>query len=107
MGEDLKNMDATERLLVQRIIAGIIDSPSVYMGGPRHQAMKKAERIIQQLEIGDRLFSTVCDHHAWMTFRMHGIYCPDCYTIIKTKKELDEGLARENADRNSAEPERE
>jgi hypothetical protein len=36
--------------IIQRIIGSIIDSPSVYMGGPSHNSMRKAERIIEALK---------------------------------------------------------
>lgn len=75
-------MDAAERLLVQRQIASILDGPSLYMGGPSRQNMQKAEKIIEALERGERLVSTTCDHDGWMTYRMHGTYCPDCGTDL-------------------------
>ena len=78
-------MDETEKLLVQRQIASIIDSPSVYMGGPSHNAMKKAERIIKVLEAGKRLKSTECDHSAWKDFKQHGTRCPKCGTILQNR----------------------
>lgn len=82
-------MDDTERALVQRTIASIIDHPSVYMGGPSPNAMRKAERIIASLERGDRLVSTTCDHHGWMTWKMHGACCPDCGTRIHDKQPVE------------------
>lgn len=78
-------LNETERLLVQRGIASIIDWPSVYMGGPSLQAMKKADRIIEDLERGKRLVSTTCDHSAWKCYRSHGLYCPDCGTVLPDK----------------------
>lgn len=33
-----------------RMIASTIDHPSVYMGGPSHNSMRKAERIIKNLK---------------------------------------------------------
>jgi hypothetical protein len=79
-------MDATERLLVQRGIAAEIDYPSVFMGGPSHHAMRKAGRIIANLERAERLVSTTCDHHGWMTWKQHGATCPDCGTLIHDKE---------------------
>lgn len=76
-----------ERLLVQRQIASIIDHPSVFMGGPSRQSMQKADRIIAALERGERIVSTTCDHDGWMTYRMHGTYCPDCGTILDKSPE--------------------
>ena len=78
-------MDETERLLIQRQIASVIDSPSVYMGGPSRNAMKKAESIIKMLEAGKRLKSTECDHSAWKDFKQHGTRCPNCETILQNK----------------------
>jgi len=79
-------MDETEHLLVQRIIGSIIDHPNVYMGGPTRYSMRKAEAIIQALEIGKRLVSTTCDHRAWVRSTTHvekrGTYCPDCDTLL-------------------------
>ena len=67
-----------ERLLVQRQIAGILDHPSVYVGGPSRQSMEKAGRVIAMLERSERIVSTTCEHAGWTTYRQHGTYCPDC-----------------------------
>ena len=37
-------------LIIQRRMASIMDSPSLYMDGPSHGNMKKAEKIIQFLK---------------------------------------------------------
>ena len=37
-------------IILCRMIAGQIDSPSVYMGGPSPGSMKKAQRIIDMLK---------------------------------------------------------
>lgn len=74
----MADMDASERLLVQRQIASQIDYPSVYMGGPSHGAMKKAERIVASLEAAHRLRATICGHGSWESYKRHGIYCPTC-----------------------------
>lgn len=37
-------------IILQRMIASKIDYPSVYMGGPSHNTMRKAERIIKILK---------------------------------------------------------
>lgn len=37
--------------IMRRVIASILDSPSVYMGGPSHQNLRKADRIIEYLAI--------------------------------------------------------
>jgi hypothetical protein len=81
-------MTDQERVTVQRQIASILDHPSVYMGGPSRRSMAKAHDIIVALERGERLVPTMCDHHGWMTYRMHGTYCPDCGTNLhKTQEE--------------------
>jgi len=71
-------MDAAERLLVQRRIAAQIDYPSVYMGGPSPRAMKIAEKIIVGLEKAYRIRATTCGHGSWESYTQHGIYCPTC-----------------------------
>lgn len=75
-------LDEKERLLVQRSIAALIDSPSVFMGGPSKNSMNKADRIIRELEHGKRLVPTTCDHTGWKNYRQNGTYCPDCGTIL-------------------------
>jgi len=84
-------MDAGERLLVQRLIAECIDHPSVYMGGPSRNAMRKADDIIGMLDRGRRLVPTRCDHSAWKDCRTHGSYCPDCMTILHAENRKEEG----------------
>lgn len=37
-------------IIIQRIMAGIMDSPSVYMSGPSPGNMKRAQRIIDFLK---------------------------------------------------------
>lgn len=74
----MPDMDARERLLVQRKIASQIDYPSVYMGGPSPSAMKKADRIIEGLERAFRIRATTCGHGSWESYKRHGIYCPTC-----------------------------
>lgn len=76
------NIDGAERLLVQRIIASLIDSPSVYMGGPSPASMKKADRIIAELEQSYRIHHTKCGHGTWRSYREHGTYCPTCGTLL-------------------------
>lgn len=71
-------MDGDERLLVQRQIAGIIDYPSVYIGGPSNGAMRKADKILMVLENGHRLHGTKCGHATWQSYRQHGTHCPTC-----------------------------
>lgn len=79
-------MDEAERLLVQRGNAAIIDHPSLYMGGPSRNSMRKANSVIDALLAAKRLVSTTCDHQAWVksTTPIHhrGIYCPACNTIL-------------------------
>ena len=87
------SMNEAERLLIQRLIAAIIDHPSVYMGGPSRNSMRKAENIIESLERGKRLVPTTCDHRGWVRLELpvkhRGTYCPDCGSIIP-----DDELAR-------------
>lgn len=91
MADEAKPMPDDERLLVQRQIASILDFPSVYMGGPSRSAMDRAARVIACLERGERLFSTLCVHHGWMTYKAHGVYCPDCGTKLgDTQAEVEE-----------------
>lgn len=40
----------TKREVLQRHIAASLDHPSVYMGGPSKQNMRKAERLIEWME---------------------------------------------------------
>jgi hypothetical protein len=76
--EPMDQMGDAERLLVQRQIASLIDSPSVYMGGPSPRAMKIAGRIIDELESSFRLRGTRCGHGSWENYHQHGTYCPTC-----------------------------
>jgi hypothetical protein len=39
-----------KREYIRRVIGSILDHPSVYMGGPSHGSLKKADRIIDYLE---------------------------------------------------------
>jgi len=82
----------SEYLIIKRGIAAIIDHPSVYMGGPSHNSMRKAASIIEALERSKRLVSTTCDHRAWADsstpISHRGIYCPACSTIL-TSKEME------------------
>ena len=74
-----------ERLLVQRVIASCIDHPSVYMGGPSRNSMRKAETIVEYLERSKRLVQTTCNHSGWASFKRDGIVCPDCDTLLPEK----------------------
>jgi hypothetical protein len=76
-------MDETEQLIVQRGIAAILDSPSVYMGGPSQMSLKKAKAIVDMLMREQRLVATTCDHSAWKSLDMHGSACPTCGTVFK------------------------
>ena len=42
-------------IILCRMIAGQIDYPSLYMGGPSYTSMRKAERIIDMLKKADLL----------------------------------------------------
>ena len=67
-----------ERLLIQRGIAATIDHPSVYMGGPSRDSLRKAAAIIEVLERAGRLVPATCDHSAWRSAKEHGTCCPTC-----------------------------
>lgn len=41
---------AMDQKVVQRRIASLLDSPSVYMGGPSHGSLKRAGRIVEWME---------------------------------------------------------
>ena len=71
-------MSPEERLIVQRRIASILDYPSLYMGGPSHGSMRKADNIIKELEQSKRLVPTTCNHSAWNSYKDHGTCCPTC-----------------------------
>lgn len=43
-------MDDAAKYLLRQRIASIIDFPSVYMGGPSQQSVRKAIKIIEALE---------------------------------------------------------
>lgn len=63
---------------MQRTIACILDHPSVYMGGPSPNSMRKADRILMSLENSHRLHSTKCGHGTWESYKQHGTCCPTC-----------------------------
>lgn len=84
-------IDGEERLLVQRSIASLIDSPSVYMGGPSPASMKRADRIIAWLEESHRLHFTKCAHGTWRSYHEHGTYCPTCGTNLNKSSEAPNG----------------
>jgi hypothetical protein len=78
-------MDEAEQLLVQRGIASILDSPSVYMGGPSPMSLRKAKMIVDMLMREQRLVATTCDHTTWESLDMHGAACPTCGTIFRDR----------------------
>jgi len=43
-------MDDAAKYLLRQRIASILDHPSVYMGGPSQQSLRKAIRIIEALD---------------------------------------------------------
>ena len=45
----------TKREVLQRTLASILDHPSVYMGGPSHGSMRRAARIVDELEAGGHI----------------------------------------------------
>jgi hypothetical protein len=86
------DMTETERTLVVRQIASIIDSPSVYMGGPSPSSTKKAERIVSNLEAAFRLTASKCGHGSWESYRQHGIYCPTCGMAFRAPENDHENI---------------
>ena len=79
-------MDEDERALVIAQIAGYLDFPSVFMGGPSRPSLRKAKDIVDILERGRRLVATTCDHSDYGSYREHGIYCPRCGLQIMEPK---------------------
>jgi len=49
-------VDDAERYLLRQQIASILDHPSVFMGGPSPQSVRKAIRIIQAMTDAFELF---------------------------------------------------
>jgi hypothetical protein len=47
------------QLALRQTIAGILDMPSVFMGGPSRQNLKKADRIIETLRSDRRLMEAL------------------------------------------------
>lgn len=66
-----------EREYVRRVIARMLDCPSVYMGGPSQNNLRRAGRIMDELERQGRLVTTRCTHDEYDA-AMHGIACPAC-----------------------------
>ena len=75
-----------ERDLVIAQIAGSLDFPSVFMGGPSRPSLRKAKAIVDMLERSQRLVATTCDHSDYGNYREHGIYCPRCGLRIMEPK---------------------
>lgn len=71
-------MMAEEAEYVRRIIATCIDHPSVYMGGPSQNSLRKAGMIMDELDRGGRLQPATCDHAEWESYKLHGTHCPTC-----------------------------
>ena len=80
-------MTPEESEYVQRVIAGIIDLPSLYMGGPSADSMRKAAAIMDTLDASYRLIPTACTHDAWDD--TIGTSCPTC-GMIMNKSDLPE-----------------
>ena len=76
-------MDEDERALVIAQIAGSLDFPSVYMGGPSHHSLRTARGIVDMLERSQRLVPTTCDHSAYGSYKEHGVFCPRCGMKIR------------------------
>lgn len=47
-------------LALRQTIAGILDKPSVYMGGPSRQNLKRADEIIAALRRDGQLLGQLC-----------------------------------------------
>lgn len=47
------------QLALRQTIAGVLDHPSVYMGGPSQQNLRKADRIIERLRSDSRLMEAL------------------------------------------------
>ena len=75
-----------ERDLVIAQIAGSLDFPNVFMGGPSRPSLRKAKDIVDMLEHSRRLVATTCDHSDYGSYREHGIYCPRCGLQIMEPK---------------------
>lgn len=67
-----------ERARVRSQIASIIDRPSVFMGGPSQNSLRKADQIMDALYAAGRLVEASCQHEQWADYRQHGAYCPTC-----------------------------
>jgi hypothetical protein len=76
-------MQAEERDLIVQQIAGILDHPSVYMGGPSHHSLRTARGIVNMLERSQRLVPTTCDHSNYGSYKQHGVFCPRCGLKIR------------------------
>lgn len=74
----------------KRMIACILDSPSVFMCGPSQNSLRRAGLIMDALEHSGRLVPTTCTHDAWDE-KTNGIACPTC-GMHMTKTELPEFL---------------
>lgn len=79
-----------EREYVRREIASVLDHPSVYMGGPSQNSLRRASRVIDCLERAGRLVPTTCTHDNHDE-AVNGIACPTC-GMHMTKTELPEFL---------------
>ena len=77
----------TDKELVTRHIANILDHPSVYMGGPSANSLRKAERIVKYLEDSKRLKDSECTHEGYVNYKLHGTYCPICGQNFKKEEE--------------------
>lgn len=79
-----------EREYVRRTIASMLDYPSVYIGGPSQNNLRRAGRIMDELERQGRFVPTTCTHDAWDE-AINGIACPNC-GMHMTKTTLPEFL---------------
>ncbi len=80
-------IEETERALVVSLIASMLDFPSIYMGGPSKNALRKAGKVVDMLERSKRLHATECDHSSWKSYHENGEYCPACSSHIELKED--------------------
>lgn len=51
--------DYDPQLALRQTIAGILDRPSIYMGGPSKQNLRRADEIIERLRADERLIEAL------------------------------------------------
>lgn len=68
----------TDKDLTITIIASMLDHPSVYMGGPSQNSLRKAKKIVDYLIESKRWIDSQCTHESYQNFKTNGHYCPNC-----------------------------